>query len=218
MAQLPPLDRCRPASRRPRATAIWRAVAPVRCHLAGRCPCPLPSGGPLPLSRRPLAGRCPCLAAPLCKTIEFAAVHGRGRGWLTNAKLHYLRFCGGQPSIYSTSPAWTAANSMVLLAARQSVACEPRKRLGARPSGRRAALAERAENREKGAGTRQQTRLSARSAGKRAARRVRTGKGCEARAGREERRRRLQPGAGDAFATWWWRAWSWCGPRGRRPR
>ena len=208
MAQLPPLDRCRLARRRPRATAIWRAVAPVRCHLAGRCPC-------LAAIWRAVA---PVSPPPLCKTIEFAAVHGRGRGWLTNAKLHYLRFCGGQPSIYSTSPAWTAANSMVLLAARQSVACEPRKRLGARPSGRRAALAERAENREKGAGTRQQTRLSARSAGKRAARRVRTGKGCEARAGREERRKQLQPGTGDAFATWRRRAWPWCGPRGRRPR
>ena len=29
MAQLPPLDRCRLARRRPRATAIWRAIAPV---------------------------------------------------------------------------------------------------------------------------------------------------------------------------------------------
>ncbi len=237
MAQLLPLDRCRRASRRPRTTAtwravvpgplpsggplplsasIWRAVAPIRFHLAGRCPCPLPSGGLLPLSRHPPLQNyrvcCSSWAKPRVadeRETKLPAVLQRPIARLLDeSRLDCSKLDG------------FARRAPINRVRAPEAARRPPKRPPARP--RRTCIKPRKRGRNSPINSVKRTFGGKEGCQAHAGREglpSACGPGRAAkRAGREERRKRLQPGAGDAFATSWRQAWPWCGPRGRRPR
>ena len=210
MAQLPPLDRCRPASRRPGpppsggplplSAAIWRAVAPVSP----------PSGGPLPLSRRPPLQNhrvcCSPWAGPrvaderetsLPAVLRRPTVHLLDESRLDCSKLD--GFARRAPIGRVRAPE-AARRPPKRPPSRFRRTCgKPKKR------GRNSPInsVKRTFGGKEGCQARAgREGLPGACGPGRIARRVRAGKGCQARADREERRRRLQPGAGDAFATW----------------